>query len=204
VTAGVTAGLGLGGIGQTGPGSGGGAVLVPVQGNAYATVALLDFGSGDDDDQPDDGSRRMPWLSARYPLGDTSPLTRFVIGLEEAIREYRGAGPAPLKDGDLVPGNDPWREDLFFRRPPLRPPVEQDEEPEARLPGADEFWEQFGDDRRPHTAAARGAVFEALAVLLAGAAAAVAPVPADRRRAVFIEPGSRRGKPASGSGPADS
>ena len=38
----------------------------------------------------------MPWLSAEHPVGDTSPLTRFVIGLDEALRDYRGSEEASL------------------------------------------------------------------------------------------------------------
>ena len=36
----------------------------------------------------------MPWLSTLHPFGDTSPLTRFVIGLDEALRDYRGSDEA--------------------------------------------------------------------------------------------------------------
>ena len=55
------------------------AALVAVEGNNYSTVAVLDFGS-QQDDLSGDGRGRRPELSSRFPVGDTSPLTRFVIG----------------------------------------------------------------------------------------------------------------------------
>ena len=54
-------------------------VLVPVEGNTYLSVPILDLGSGNDD-EGGAGERRMPWLSGKYKFGDTSALTRFVIG----------------------------------------------------------------------------------------------------------------------------
>ena len=57
--------------------------------------------------------RRMPSLSGMYPFGDTSPLTRFVIGLDEALRGYRGDAETPLSRG-AGRSSDPWNEDLFF------------------------------------------------------------------------------------------
>ncbi len=44
----------------------------------------------------------MPWLSALHPFGDTSPLTRFVIGLDEALRDYRGSEETPAARGTQV------------------------------------------------------------------------------------------------------
>ena len=62
----------------------------------------------------------MPWLSAVHPFGDTSPLTRFVIGLDEALRDYRGSEESALPR-DLGPSDDPWNEDLFYRHLPAQP-----------------------------------------------------------------------------------
>jgi hypothetical protein len=108
------------------------------------------------------GEGRVPGLSTRHPFGDTSPLTRFVIGLDEALRDYRGA------DEPALPGNpgrsrDPWNEDLFYRRLPVEPPVlrqENDEpknggSPRAMLVGPNQFrlveylgaHARFGDER---------------------------------------------------------
>jgi hypothetical protein len=61
----------------------------------------------------------MPWLSAEYSFGDTSPLTRFVMGLDEALRDYRGSEESPLPR-DLGSSRDPWNEDLFYRRLPVQ------------------------------------------------------------------------------------
>ena len=52
-------------------------------------MPILDFGA--ENDEVGSGEERMPWLSALHPFGDTSPLTRFVIGLDEALRDYRGS-----------------------------------------------------------------------------------------------------------------
>ena len=57
-----------------------------------------------------------------HPFGDTSPLTRFVIGLDEALRDYRGAEEAPLLRNPRL-SHDPWNEDLFYRHLPVQPPV---------------------------------------------------------------------------------
>ena len=72
--------------------------------------------------RPATASGRMPWLSAEHPFGDTSPLTRFVIGLDEALRDYRGSEDvAPA--ASLGPSRDPWNEDLFYRHLPAQPRV---------------------------------------------------------------------------------
>ncbi len=34
----------------------------------------------------------MPGLSAKYPIGDTSPLWRLIIGIDEALGDYRSLG----------------------------------------------------------------------------------------------------------------
>ena len=86
-------GLSLGGFSSLGNGSSkgtGDAILVSVEGNTYLSVPILDFGS-ENGEEAGDGEGRMPWLSALHPFGDTSPLTRFVIGLDEALRDYRGS-----------------------------------------------------------------------------------------------------------------
>jgi hypothetical protein len=64
----------------------------------------------------------MPGLSTLLPFGDTSPLTRFVIGLDEALRDYRGTEETPLLR-NIGRSNDPWNEDLFYRRLPVQPPI---------------------------------------------------------------------------------
>jgi hypothetical protein len=105
--------------------------LTSLQGNAYSAVAVLDFGS-QHDDSSGAGAGRMPWLSGRRPIGDASPFTRFMIGLEEALRQYRSTTDARLQDDSYAPLLDPWRENLFHRRPPLprfRAPDEEDDEP---------------------------------------------------------------------------
>jgi hypothetical protein len=177
----------LGGLGgTTAPATNGSAVLVPIQGNSYATVAVFDFGA-----QPADeagGGDRKPWLSLRYPLGDTSALTRFVIGQTEALQQYLGAKDERLRENNDSPSGDPWDEDLFHRRPPLLPPGGQKDErledggPEAVLPGPEQrplleqavaacFWERCGVGARllpPVDEVGPGVGIEALAVLLAG------------------------------------
>jgi hypothetical protein len=120
-TVGGTGGLSLGSFSSLGNGSTTGvgeAVLVSVEGNKYLSVPVLDFGSGRDN--AGDVERRMPWLATRHDIGDTSALTRFVIGIDQALRDYRGAidlAPAPA----LNSVRDPWSEALFFYKPPTTP-----------------------------------------------------------------------------------
>jgi hypothetical protein len=166
-------------------------VLVSIRGSTYSTVAVLDFGSPLDD-EPASGSEYRPRVTTSYTIGDTSPLTRFVIGLEEAVRSYRGSEePRMPADREGAP-RDLWSEDLFHRRLPSPPPMQEPQEdepgeegnPEARGPGADRgllpqecMWAAVFrgpglDDPRFLSRAAgagQGAEFEALAVLLAGA-----------------------------------
>jgi hypothetical protein len=174
------------------------AVLVPIQGNPYSTVAVLDFGS-ENDDEPGQGSGRMPWLSTSHALGDASPLTRFVTGQEEALREYRGPEQGLLRQGGEAPRHDPWQEDLFHGLQPSRPPLADGNKykpmegvPPGAMPSGPEqqllqddrvfgacFWDQGFDDPLffPGAAPARNdAEFEALTVLLAGVALAQARV----------------------------
>jgi hypothetical protein len=119
------------------------AVLVSVQGSNYATVALLDFGSQKDDEP---AGKRMPWLSTLLPLGDTSALSRFVSGHEEAVRQYGGTPAASPRDSGEAPLNDPWSEDLFHLMQPARPlgPGRNEAEPaeggpRGLLPGMDQI-----------------------------------------------------------------
>jgi hypothetical protein len=199
-TLGSNAGLALGGLLSSNTSSGtddSAAVLVPVQGNAYSTVAVLDFGSGTDD-EPANGGGRRPEFSASYPLGDTSPSTRFVTGQEEALQQYRDSEAGRLTEGSEAPPNDPWEEDLLDQLQPSRPPVPDGQKdrppesapPETRRPGrepgpsrndgasAPGFWENCCDTPHllPSTAVDRdGAAFEALTVLLAGMLLGQAP-----------------------------
>ncbi len=88
VTATTSVGMSLGSFSSLGNRSSsdvGATVLVAVEGNTYLSVPILDFGSSVDD-EAGAGRARMPGLSGMYPFGDTSPLTRFVIGLDEALR----------------------------------------------------------------------------------------------------------------------
>ena len=116
-------GLSLGNFSSLGNGSArsdASAVLVPVQGNTYLSVPILDFGSGGDEEQGD-GALRMPRLSGMYTFGDTSPLTRFVIGLDEALANI--AVGMKRRRGELRPFNDLWSEDLFHHHLPVPPPI---------------------------------------------------------------------------------
>lgn len=95
-----------------------GAVLSAVEGNTYFSVPVLEFGG--EGDEVGAGEARMPWLATMHAIGDTSPLTRFVIGLDEAARAYSGTTQEP---GVESPGRagDPWNEDLFFQHLPVPP-----------------------------------------------------------------------------------
>ena len=99
------------------------AVLVPIQGNTYSTVAMLEFGA-QGDAEFGRGARR-PELSMRYAVGDTSELGQFVIGLEEAVKQYRQAEETRILQiiNSKDDGNDPWLEDLFHRQGPSQPPI---------------------------------------------------------------------------------
>jgi hypothetical protein len=90
------------------------AILVAVQGNSYVSVPVLDFGS-EHGDAAADRPARMPELSAKYPIGDTSSLSRLVLGIDEALRDYRGSGESNLA-APSEPVHDPWNEDLFAPR----------------------------------------------------------------------------------------
>ena len=132
-------GLSLGGFSSLGNGSTtgtGDALLVSVEGNTYLSVPILDFGS-EHGEEAGNGEGRMPWLSAMHPFGDTSPLTRFVIGLDEALRDYRGSEECTLP-GNLGRSDDPWNEDLFYRHLPAGPPVLRQEKDEAAEGGSPE------------------------------------------------------------------
>jgi hypothetical protein len=186
-----TTGLALGTV--TASSNGGGTeesvALVQLQGNTYSTVALLDFGSGGEDDAGSAGGR-LPGLSSRYAVGDTSPLTRFVIGQEAAVQHYREEETVRFP-GTGEAADDPWMEDLFQQVPPSWPLIHDRQEeksqegssPEVWLPGWDPegvpdarrsgagFWEQCHDDPdlAPSGAAAwEGADWIALTALLAG------------------------------------
>jgi hypothetical protein len=120
-TATSSVGLSLGGFSSLKGGSSAGngeALLVSVEGNTYLSVPILGFGA--ENDEVGNGEERMPWLSAERSFGDTSPLTRFVMGLDEALRDYRGSEESPLPRN---PGasHDPWNEDLFYRHLPAQP-----------------------------------------------------------------------------------
>jgi hypothetical protein len=195
-------GLSLGNFSSLGNGStsaDASAVLVPVQGNTYLSVPILDFGSGGDDEQGD-GARRMPQLSGMYNFGDTSPLTRFVIGLDEALREYRGWDEATPAEGSGR-FNDLWSEDLFRRNLPFLPPAVGPEKagPSAALPdsgqdrdGVSARFEEGGfaepQRRRDTTAIQFGAALIDLAGLLVAMRLTSAGACGARRDA--IEPGT--------------
>ena len=122
-TATSAAGLSLGGFSSLKNGSSTGtgeALLVSVEGNTYLSVPVLGFGA--ENDEVGDGEERMPWLAAEHPFGDTSPLTRFVMGLDEALRNYRGSEESPLSRS-VGSSRDPWNEDLFYRHLPAQPQV---------------------------------------------------------------------------------
>ena len=179
-TATSSVGLSLGGFSSLGNRSTGGnssTILVPVEGNTYLSVPILNLNSGNDDEDAA-GQHRMPGLSSKYNFGDTSALTRFVIGLDEAIEGYSGANQSPLLNG---PGalNDPWNEDLFHQHLPVLPPAHGNggDDPHAMLPErhpqARFVRTRFAgeasdrpDDPPAIRASARGAGFMALASLI--------------------------------------
>ncbi|MGO9923594.1 MAG: FG-GAP repeat domain-containing protein, partial [Isosphaeraceae bacterium] len=183
VTTATTVGLSLGtfsSLGNRSTGGTGGTVLVPVEGNTYLSVPILDFGPGNDG-EAGAGEARIPTLSGMYPFGDTSPLTRFVIGLDEALRAYRGEEEVPLLRGQGAL-HDPWNEDLFYHHLPPAPPAVGPENDatkampanprQATQPGQPRFEEDgFGKPPVPASvpAARIGAGFMSLAGLLAAA-----------------------------------
>jgi FG-GAP-like repeat len=167
------------------------AVLVPIQGNTYSTVAVLDFGAQSDDDSVG-GTRRQPELSMRYAVGDTSGLGRFVMGLEEAVGRYRVMEEELFQQDSNPPSNDPWIKDLFHHQAPARLPIRdgRDEKiplgegaPGLLLPKLEEVgWREASPSRAPYrdkyfadsllqsssVAALEGTDTKALAGLLAG------------------------------------
>ena len=150
-TATSAAGLSLGTFSSLNSGSSqgtGDALLVSVEGNTYLSVPVLGFGA--ENDEVGNGEQRMPWLSAEHPVGDTSPVTRFVMGLDEALRNYRGSEDAPLPRY-LGSPLDPWNEDLFYRHLPLKPFVPG---PEQDDPGVGGDPNAMRPDPRQHGQAA--------------------------------------------------
>ena len=134
-----TVGISLGTFSSLGNGptkGTGDAVLVSVEGNTYMSVPILGFGS-ENEEEADHGEGRMPWLSTLHPFGDTSPLTRFIIGLDEALRDYRGLEEAPLLRSPGL-SKDPWNEDLFYRHLPVQPQVPGQEKDDLREGGSPE------------------------------------------------------------------
>jgi hypothetical protein len=120
----IATGLSLGTFSSlgNGPATGTGtAVLVSVEGNTYLSVPILGLGT-ESEAQAENGMGRMPWLSSLCPFGDTSAMTRFIIGLDEALREYRGFEEKSLLR-QAGPSHDPWNEDLFHQHLPVPPPV---------------------------------------------------------------------------------
>ncbi len=176
-----TVGLSLGGFSSLGNGTSqetGGTILVPVEGNTYVSVPILDSGPGADGGDAD--GPRMPWLSGMHSFGDKSDLTRFVIGLDEALEDYRGSEGPPVMQGP-GPSDDPWRKDILQPRLPRPPvlPARQTDGPETMrlgplevIPGLRAPLIEAGDDRvesedRPTTREARmGAAFLAIAGLV--------------------------------------
>ena len=152
-TATSSVGLSLGGFSSLNGGSSTGtgeALLVSVEGNTYLSVPILDFGA--ENDEVGNGEERMPGLSAEHPFGDTSPLTRFVIGLDEALRNYRGSDESPLPR-DLGSSRDPWNEDLFYRHLPVQsrvPGPEKNDPGEGNDPNAMQP-DPRQDDRATHS-----------------------------------------------------
>jgi hypothetical protein len=138
VAATTTIGLSLGMFSSPGNSSRPGnaeAVLVPVEGNTYQSVPILEFGSGADDEEGG-ADARMPWLSGKYNFGDPSALTRFVTGLDEALKDYRGLDDArPSRGADGV--RDPWSEDLFIPHLPVGPRGTGPRLDEREAPGPD-------------------------------------------------------------------
>ncbi len=167
VSGGVTAGLSLGGFSSLASAllqRASVAILVAVQGNSYVSVPVLDFGAEYGDDAGDAGGR-MPALADKYPIGEKSSLMRLILGIEEALREYPGAGESNLSR-DALPQYDPWKEDLFAPRPPasLRGPAPDPGDPgKAGQPRAmrDE------PDRAPGLLDRVGVRFEAMAGFVA-------------------------------------
>jgi hypothetical protein len=136
VTISATVGLSLGtfsSLGNSSTRENSGTLLVPVEGNTYLSVPILDFWSGNNEEG--EREERMPALSAKYNFGDTSPLTRFIIGLDEALRSYRGSDEEPLSRG-VASVRDPWSEDLFRLHLPVEPPAtgRQPDGPQAARP----------------------------------------------------------------------
>jgi hypothetical protein len=114
------------------------AVLVPVQGNAYSTVAILGLGALSDDERGA-GANRNPELSMRRPVGDTSALMRFLTGQDEALNLYLYLSSIDRRFGEPSPdaANDPWRENLFFPNRPWRPPAVRGERIDQNETGDD-------------------------------------------------------------------
>jgi hypothetical protein len=155
----VAPGLSLGGVATSvtnaATATSAGTDLVAVQGNTYATVALLGLASPVGDEP---APARRPDLANRFPLGDASPLSRFLSGQSDALQQFRGAA------NDEPPPSDPWREDLF-QRPLLRPLA-----PEPRRPDAKELDDEAAAGAAaPDVALGAGiALTDALAIVLAG------------------------------------
>jgi hypothetical protein len=63
-------------------------------------------------------------------------LTRFVIGLDEALRSYSSSEEEP--PGNFGQSHDPWNEDLFYQHLPVRPKVLRQETNDSMKGGSPE------------------------------------------------------------------
>lgn len=81
-------------------------------------------------DEPIDGRSPMPQRSQPEPASDLLPLAKFLIGLDEASKEYRrNADDLRREDVGETSEKDPWKENVFHRPRPAQPPLRQPKEP---------------------------------------------------------------------------
>jgi hypothetical protein len=163
-------------LGSSSEAAGNSASLVGIQGSSYATVALLDFGGQNEEGQ---AGRQVGGLGNRHPLGEVSPLMRFVTGQEEALQQHRNSTDRRLPAAGDAPQADPWSEDLFHRQGPAPPPRADREQNTTLVPGHDEAFCMWPWDRAESV---ESPVDDALAVLIAGTVLAPVEVGCGQRR----------------------
>ncbi len=110
------------------------AALVAVDGDSYSTVAVLDFGTQQGDESAE-GQKRDPSHSRRHSFGDDSPLAKFVIGLEEAVENFRRQQASDeLEDSAAESDSAAWDVDLFQPQIPRFEPTPTEEQPRDGKP----------------------------------------------------------------------
>ncbi len=123
------------------------AVIVSLNKSVYSAVAVLGFGSQQDEERGDGRSRR-PRIATRSSVSDLLPLARYLIGLDDAFEKYRShADDSRDTDEGEAPQKDPWKEQLFHRPRAAQPPIRHQKE--TQVPASEKPQENNNPPAKP-------------------------------------------------------